>query len=71
MSDTQTYVDLFTAMYPKASEGQWVKDMSKQKRGLGIVKAIHPATNGMKVFWVKTNTSSWVIYYNHGHYHPI
>jgi hypothetical protein len=67
----KSFRDPFTALLPRAQEGQWVKDLSKQKRGLGMVKIIHQKTNGMRVFWIKSKTTSWIVYHNHGHYHAI
>jgi len=63
--------DPFTAMYPMAKIQDWIKDMSKQKRGVGLVKFIDNKTKGMKVWWPKSGKTGWVVLYNHGHYRVI
>jgi len=66
-----SFIDPFAQLLPRARKGQWVKDLSKQKRGLGMVESIKMQTNGMRVFWLKSQKTSWIIYHNHGHYHAI
>ena len=63
--------DPFTAMYSKAKLQDWIKDMSKQKRGVGLVKSIDSKTKGMKVWWPKSGKTSWMVVHNHGHYKVI
>ena len=63
--------DPFTAMYRSAKLQDWIKDMSKQKRGVGLVKSICAETEGMKVWWPKTGKSGWIVLHNHGHYRVI
>ena len=63
--------DPFTAMYPTAKLQDWIKDMSKQKRGVGLVKSMSTATGGMYVWWPKSGKSSWIVLNNYGHYHVI
>lgn len=52
----------------KANVGNWILDLTLQKRSLGLVKEIHDKTEGMKVYWPKTGKTSWVIWNNYGHY---
>ena len=63
--------DPFTGMYPKAQAKDWIKDMSMQKRGLGLVKTICAETEGMQVWWPKSGKTAWVVLNNYGHYRVI
>lgn len=65
------FSDPHTGLYEHAKEGQWIKDLSPQKRGLGLVKEVLLDTYGMKVYWIKSKQTTWTIWPNHGHYHPI
>ena len=64
-------VDPFTHMYPKADEGKWIKDLSQQRRGVGLVKSIDSQTRGMKVWWPKSGKTSWMALNNYGNYKVI
>jgi len=55
-------------MYMKAKEGDFVKDLSKQKRSLGLVERIDERTNMMLVKFPKVNRIHWVMWKNYGHY---
>ena len=63
--------DPFTAMYCKAKPRDWIKDMSRQNRGVGLVKSICNETEGMKVWWCRSGRTGWIILNNHGHYRVI
>lgn len=52
----------------KADVGNWILDLSQQKRSLGFVQEIHTQTEGMLVYWPKTGKSCWVVWNNYGHY---
>ena len=55
----------------KAKEGDFVKDLSKQKRSLGLVKRIDERTNMMLVTFPKVNCTHWVMWKNYGQYKVI
>ena len=52
----------------KAKEGDFVKDLSKQKRSLGLVEHIDERTNMMLVKFPKVNRTQWVVWKNYGQY---
>ena len=56
------------SIYMKAKEGDFVKDLSKQKRSLGLVEHIDERTNMMLVKFPKVNRTHWVMWKNYGHY---
>ena len=53
--------DPFAGLYPSAKAGQWIKDLSPQKRGLGLVKEVLEDTYGMKVFLIRSRQTTWTI----------
>jgi hypothetical protein len=55
----------------KAKEGDFVKDLGKQKRSLGLVEHIDKRTNMMLVKFPKVNRTHWVVWENYGHYKVI
>jgi len=59
---------MFSGMYMKAKEGDFVKDLSKQKRSLGLVERIDKRTSMMLVKFPKVNRTHWVMWNNHGQY---
>ena len=64
-------VDPFTNIYPTAQKGKWIKDLSQQSRGVGLVKSIDNQTKGMQVWWPKSGKTSWMVVNNYGHYKVI
>jgi len=64
-------VDPFTNIYPQAATGKWIKDLSQQRRGVGLVKSIDSRTKGMQVWWPKSGKTSWMVVNNYGHYKVI
>jgi len=64
-------VDIFTAFYEAASKGDFIKDMSPQRRSMGYVVEVTPYTNMMRVRFPKATGDQWVVWKNHGHYRVI
>jgi hypothetical protein len=62
---------MFSNMYIKAKEGDFVKDLSRQKRSLGLVEHIDKRTNMMLVKFPKVNCTQWVMWNNHGQYRVV
>jgi hypothetical protein len=62
---------MFSSMYMKAKKGDFVKDLSKQKRSLGLVECIDERTNMMLVKFPKVNRTQWVVWRNYGQYRVI
>ena len=62
---------MFSSMYAKAKEGDFVKDVGPQKRSLGLVERIDKKTNMMLVKFPKVNRTHWVVWKNYGHYKVI
>ena len=58
----------FAAPYKIAVQGDFVKDMSKQKRSLGMVLEINRETKMMCVRFPKINKDAWIMWTNYGHY---
>ena len=58
-------------MHVKAKEGDFVKDLGKQKRSLGLVERIDKRTNMMLVRFPKVNRAHWVMWKNYGHYRVV
>ena len=52
----------------KAKEGDFVKDLGKQKRSLGFVERIDKRTNMMLVKFPKIGKTNWMVWKNYGHY---
>ena len=65
------HIDIFTAMFTKASIGGFIKDLTQQKRSMGFVLAVDDSTNMMQVRFPKTGRDSWMVWRNHGHYKVI
>jgi len=61
-------MDPFAAQFALACEGDFIKDMSSQKRSLGLVLLVDEETNMMHVKFPKIGKLNWVIWNNHGHY---
>jgi|TARA_R100001163_G_scaffold52565_1_gene39909 hypothetical protein len=55
-------------MFAKAEEGDFIKDLGRQKRSLGIVSSIDKRTGMMLVKFPKIGKTQWVVWKNHGHY---
>ena len=55
-------------MLAKAKKGDFVKDLGKQRRSLGLVERIDERTNMMLVKFPKINRTCWVMWHNYGHY---
>jgi hypothetical protein len=53
---------------PSAAEGDFIKDISPQRRSLGYVVEINMLTNMMKVSFPKMGKITWIVWENHGHY---
>jgi hypothetical protein len=62
---------MFSSMYTKAKKGDFVKDLSKQKRSLGLVAHVDKKTNMMLVKFPKVNRTHWVVWKNYGQYRVI
>jgi hypothetical protein len=63
--------DPFAAQFPKATIGDFIKDMSPQKRSLGIVVQVNADTKMMQVKFPKIGKLNWVMWENHGHYRVV
>ena len=61
-------MDPFTAQFKSAGKGDFIKDLTPQKRSLGYVMMIDRETNMMYVKFPKINALNWVVWQNHGHY---
>ena len=61
-------MDPFAARRACARKGDFIKDMSPQKRSLGLVMMVDRETNMMYVKFPKTGKLTWVVWGNHGHY---
>tara|TARA_B100001123_G_scaffold74689_3_gene84185 strand:+ start:6818 stop:7063 length:246 start_codon:yes stop_codon:yes gene_type:complete len=70
-SKTTLSVDPFTNIYPTAKNGNWIKDLTQSRRGVGLVKSINTQTKGMQVWWPKSGKTSWMVVENYGHYKVI
>ena len=62
---------MFSSMYLKAKKGDFVKDLSRQKRSLGLVEHVDKKTNMMLVKFPKVNRTHWVVWKNYGQYRVI
>ena len=51
-----------------ANKGDLIKDMSPQKRSLGLVMLVDENTCMMQVKFPKIGKLNWVMWKNHGHY---
>ena len=56
------------SMFPKAKEGDFIKDLSTRNRSLGLVMDIDKKTYMMRVKFPKVGKDHWVMWKNHGHY---
>ena len=61
-------MDPFTAQFKSAGKGDFINDLTPQKRSLGYVMMIDRETNMMYVKFPKINALNWVVWQNHGHY---
>ena len=68
----------YALYYINAAAGSWIKeDIPKSlgkntfNRGLGLVKSVDEITNMMNVFYPKTGSHRWIVWFNHGHYKVI
>jgi hypothetical protein len=61
-------MDADAAQFPKAVLGDFIKDMSPQKRSLGLVMQINEHTKLMQVKFPKTGKLNWITWTNYGHY---
>ena len=59
------------SIYVKAKAGDFIKDMGKQKRSLGLVERIDKRTNMMLVKFPKTGRTHWLVWRNYGHYRVV
>ena len=55
-------------MFRRAKEGEFIKDLGKQKRSLGLVMNIDKRTGMMLVKFPKVGKTQWVMWRNYGHY---
>jgi hypothetical protein len=55
-------------MFRRAKEGEFIKDLGKQKRSLGLVMNIDKRTGMMHVKFPKVGKAQWVMWRNYGHY---
>lgn len=60
--------DPFAAPYRVAKLGDFVKDLSKQKRSLGMVTQINRETKMMRVKFPKIGKEAWIMWTNYGQY---
>jgi hypothetical protein len=58
-------------MLQKAKKGDFIKDLSNQRRSLGLVERIDERTKMMLVNFPKINRSNWIMWNNYGHYKVI
>jgi len=56
------------SVYTKADTGDFIKDLSTQKRSLGIVESVDKRTNMMRVTFPKVGKTQWIMWKNYGHY---
>jgi|TARA_Y100000310_G_scaffold316339_1_gene367939 hypothetical protein len=61
-------MDPIAAPFKIAKQGDFVKDLSKQKRSLGLVMQINKETKMMRVRFPKINKDTWVMWTNYGQY---
>ena len=61
-------MDPFAAPFKIAKQGDFVKDLSKQKRSLGLVMQIDKVTKMMHVRFPKINKDTWIMWTNYGQY---
>ena len=59
---------MFSRMYEKADEGDFIKDLGIQKRSLGLVERIDKRTGMMLVKFPKVGKAHWIMWKNYGHY---
>ena len=59
---------MFSNMHVKAEEGDFVKDLSRQERSLGLVERVDKRTNMMLVKFPKVNCTHWIMWKNYGQY---
>ena len=55
-------------MLRRAKEGDFIKDLGRQKRSLGLVSSIDKRTGMMLVKFPKVGRTQWVMWKNYGHY---
>ena len=58
-------------MFRTAEERDFIKDLGRQKRSLGLVSSIDKRTGMMLVKFPKVGKSNWVMWKNYGHYKVI
>tara|TARA_R110002020_G_scaffold105941_1_gene246730 strand:- start:334 stop:528 length:195 start_codon:yes stop_codon:yes gene_type:complete len=56
------------APYLFAQEGDFVKDLTPQRRSLGFVLKINKTTKMMLVRFPKIKKDAWILWTNYGHY---
>ena len=61
-------MDSSAAQYSLARKGDFIKDLSPQKRSLGLVVQINEHTKLMQVKFPKTGKLNWIMWTNYGHY---
>jgi hypothetical protein len=61
-------MDSSAAPFSKAILGDFIKDLSPQKRSLGLVVQINEHTKLMQVKFPKTGKLNWIMWTNYGHY---
>jgi len=54
--------------FPKAKEGDFIKDLGARNRSLGLVMDIDKRTKMMRVKFPKVGKVHWVMWNNYGHY---
>jgi hypothetical protein len=55
-------------MLLKAKEGDFIKDLGRQNRSLGLVSSIDKRTGMMLVKFPKIGKTQWIVWNNYGHY---
>jgi hypothetical protein len=55
-------------MFPKAVQGDFIKDLGAQQRSLGLVEHVDKRTKMMLVKFPKINRTCWIVWNNYGHY---
>jgi outer membrane protein assembly factor BamA len=64
-------MDPFTAQHKLARQGDFIKDMSPQRRSLGLVMQVKEETNMMQVKFPKIGKLNWIPWHNYGHYRVV
>lgn len=55
-------------LFTSAEKGDFIKDLTPQKRSLGFVMTVDRETNMMHVKFPKIHKLNWMVWRNRGHY---